>query len=109
MPLAQIAKKNLPPDQARGIPGYPIGAIRIGRLASDLSFRGQGVAKILLRDCLSRIVLLARSAESPAFRFIIVDAKNDVAIKIYHSFGFILLPDNCQTLVLPVETVLSSF
>lgn len=109
--MAEIAKKSLPPQVAKGIPGYPIGAIRIGRLARDQSVRGKGVGEILLSDCLKRVVQQALSKEAvvPAFRFILVDAKNDKAIHFYQKFGFVRLLDESVAMVLPLATAIEAF
>ena len=105
--MAQVAKQSLPPEAAKGIPGYPIGAIRIGRLARDISLRGTGMGKILLRDCLRKIAALARSRDVtvPAFKFILVDAKNEKAAQFYERFGFVRFVDTPATLVLPLATI----
>jgi predicted GNAT family N-acyltransferase len=108
--MAQVAKQNLPPDLAKGIPGYPLGAIRIGRLARDRSMKGKGVGEALLRDCLQKVAALTSQKEvsMPAFRFILVDAKNDYAARFYESFGFVRFPDTPNLLVMTVETILKA-
>lgn len=109
--MAEVAKKSLPLEVVKGIPGYPMGAIRIGRLARDYSVRGKGVGEVLLRDCLQRVVNHALSKEAiiPAFRFILVDAKNDKAIQFYQKFGFVRLLDESNALVLPLATAIEAF
>lgn len=108
--MAQVAKQSLPPEFAKGIPGYPMGAIRIGRLARAASSKGKGVGAALLRDCLNKFVALAsqNQVSMPAFRFILVDAKNDHAAKFYETFGFVRFPDAPNTLVMTVETILKA-
>jgi ribosomal protein S18 acetylase RimI-like enzyme len=109
--MAQVAKQSLPPDLAKGIPGYPMGAIRIGRLARDKSAQGQGVGEVLLRDCLRRIVGLATTTDitGPAFRFILVDAKTEKAAKFYEKYGFVRFKDTTGALVLPLATAVAAF
>jgi GNAT superfamily N-acetyltransferase len=108
--MAQIAKHSLPPEVVKGIPGYPLGAVRIGRLARDVSVRGRGVGALLLRDCLTRIVGLAISAgmPMPAFRFILVDAKTAQAVQFYQGFGFVCFKDTPSVLVLPLATAIEA-
>jgi len=109
--MAQVVKQSLPPDLAKGIPGYPMGAIRIGRLARDKIVRGQGLGEILLQDCLRRIVrfALAQDLPVPAFRFILVDAKNDQVAKFYQKFAFMRFSDTKSALVLPLATAIEAF
>lgn len=103
--MAEILKSSLPLEKARGIPGYPVGAIRIGRLARDTSVRGKGFGNILLKDCLRRIVSLSGNPNIPGFRFIVVDAKDQHAINFYQKFGFIPFLDQANALFLPLETI----
>lgn len=109
--MAQVGKQSLPAEVAKGIPGYPMGAVRIGRLARDRSFRGKGLGEVLLRDCLLRIVNLALARDLPtrAFRFILVDAKSDHAARFYETFGFVRFVDTPATLVLPVATAIAAY
>ena len=109
--MAQVAKESLPPDVAKGIPGYPLGAIRIGRLARDKSVRGKGVGEILLRDSLQRIVgfAVAKDLQVPAFKFILVDAKSERAVQFYEKFGFFRFVDTPSALVLPLATAIEAY
>ena len=103
--MAQIARISLPLHQAKGIPGYPLGAIRIGRLARDNSVRGTGCGELLLKDCLKRIVGFAQKEDHPAFKFVIVDAKNDNAIQFYKKFGFTHFLDQPNSLLMALDTI----
>jgi ribosomal protein S18 acetylase RimI-like enzyme len=91
---------ELPPSTAGKLPRYPsVPAIRMGRLAVDQAFRGQGLGGALLADALERT---ARS-EIAAFAFM-VDAKNEAAAAFYRHHGFIGLPDTPLTLFLSPAT-----
>lgn len=103
--MAEIARASLPPQVAKGLPGYPVGAIRIGRLARDLSVRGKGLGEILLRDCLTRIAGLSDAPDVPAFKFVVVNAINRKAVEFYQAFGFVALQDSPNTLLLSRETI----
>lgn len=107
--MAQVLKSSLPLENTHGLPGYPIGAIRIGRLARDLSVRGQGLGDFLLKDCLQRIVSLSDNPDIPGFRFVVVDAKNQEANNFYQKFGFISFQDETNTLFLPLDTVKKAY
>ncbi len=76
------------------LPRYPvIGATLIGRLARDLSFRGQGIGELLLVDALKMALAMSRKIASAA---VMVDAKDDKAHRFYTEFGFIGLPRDCK-------------
>uniref|UniRef100_UPI00046547F0 GNAT family N-acetyltransferase n=1 Tax=Robbsia andropogonis TaxID=28092 RepID=UPI00046547F0 len=83
------------------LPRYPtVSAVRMGRLAVDKSFTGQGLGGALLADALDR----AARSEIAAFA-LMVDAKDDTATAFYRHHGFIPLPDSPCTLFLPLATV----
>lgn len=73
---------------------------RMGRLAVDQAFKGQGPGGALLADALDRT---ARS-EIAAFA-LMVDAKDEAAAAFYRHHGFMALPDSPLILFLPPATV----
>ncbi len=92
---------DLPTDIRRKLPRYPVvPTIRMGRLAVDQAFKGQGLDSALLVNALRRAAL----SEIAAFA-LIVDAKDDEAAAFYRHHGFIALPDSPLTLFLPLATV----
>lgn len=98
---ASLVLAELPPETARRLPRYPsIPAVRLGRLAVDLAFRGQGLGSALLADGLAR----AARSEIAAFAMT-VDAKDEAAMQFYLYHGFIPLPDSPMALFLPLATV----
>jgi GNAT superfamily N-acetyltransferase len=51
---ASLALATLPPETARKLPRYPtVPAVRLGRLAVDKAFRGQGLGGAMLADALT--------------------------------------------------------
>lgn len=75
---------HLPAEQVRRLPRYPlIPAILLGRLAVSLDHRGQQLGSALLAD----VVLRVTRAEVMAYA-IVVDAKDDNAVRFYEHFGF---------------------
>ncbi len=85
------------------LPRYPaLGATLIGRLARDLSFRGQGLGEVLLIDALKRALAMSRKIASAA---VVVDAKDDNARRFYTGFGFIDFPETVNRLFLPMQTI----
>ena len=89
------------------LPRYPvIGATLIGRLARDLSFRGQGIGELLLVDALKRALELSKQIASAA---VVVDAKDAKAHDFYRDFGFIGFPETVNRLFLPMRTIAGLF
>jgi ribosomal protein S18 acetylase RimI-like enzyme len=98
---ASLLLADLPAATSKRLPRYPsVPAVRIGRLAVDRRFQGQGLGGALLADALERT---ARS-EIAAFS-VVVDAKDESAAAFYRHHGFIPLPDSPLTFLLPLATV----
>jgi ribosomal protein S18 acetylase RimI-like enzyme len=91
---------QLPPDLARRLPRYPtLPAARIGCLAVDARFRGQGFGRLLLWDATVR----ALRAEQANFT-LLVDAKDDAAVEFYRHYGFVSFTAAPRVLFLPLAT-----
>lgn len=98
---ASLLLTDLPHNIGKKLPRYPtVPAVRMGRLAVDQAFTGQGLGGALLADALDR----AARSEIAAFA-LMVDAKNEVAVAFYRHHGFIALPDSPFSLFLPLATV----
>ncbi len=98
---ASLLLANLPPSTGKKLPRYPtVPAVRMGRLAVDQAFKGQGLGGALLADAISR----AARSEIAAFAMM-VDAKDEAAAAFYRHHGFIALPDSPLTLFLPLATI----
>jgi hypothetical protein len=96
-----VETAGLPEESQRKLPRYPLTpATLIGRLARDLRFPGTG--KYLLVDALKRIVLLSRQIGSAA---VVVDVKDDKAMKFYLKNGFMPFRENTERLFLPMKTI----
>lgn len=92
---------DLPASTGKKLPRYPtVPAVRMGRLAVDQAFKGQGLGGALLADALGR----AARSEIAAFA-LMVDAKDEAAASFYQHHGLIALPDSPRTLFLPLATV----
>jgi ribosomal protein S18 acetylase RimI-like enzyme len=98
---ASVLLADLPASTSKKLPRYPtVPAVRMGRLAVDQVFKGQGLGGALLADALDR----AARSEIAAYA-LIVDAKDDTATDFYRHHGFIALPDAPRTLFLPRATI----
>ncbi len=98
---ASLLLSQLPPGTGKKLPRYPtVPTIRMGRLAVDQDFTGQGLGGALLADALGR----AAGSEIAAFAMM-VNAKDEAAVAFYRHHGFIALPDSPLTLFLPLATV----
>lgn len=92
---------ELPDKVRKKLPRYPsVPVVRLGRLAVDKTFQGQGLGGALLADALTRV----RRSDIAAYA-LIADAKDDSAKAFYQHHGFIALPDSPLTLFLPLASV----
>jgi ribosomal protein S18 acetylase RimI-like enzyme len=86
---------DLPAEETRRLPRYPLlPAALIGRLAVSEQCRKQGLGAARILDAVGRI---ARSAFA-----LIVDAKDDAAVRFYVHLGFQPFAGRPLTLFLPV-------
>lgn len=98
---ANLLLSNLPPSIGKKLPRYPtVPAVRMGRLAVDRAFKGQGLGGALLADALDRAV----RSEIAAYA-LMVDAKDESAAAFYRHHGFIALPDFRMTFFMPLATI----
>ena len=89
------------------LPRYPaLPATLIGRLARATAHKGRGLGELLLMSALERA--LAASTEIGSIA-VVVDAKDEEAIKFYASYGFVRLPEHPNRLFLPMATVEKMF
>jgi len=92
----------LPQEQAKGLPRINIPVVLLGRLAADVTCRGQGLGQLLLVDALRRTQLVA---EHVGVRGIEVHAIDDAAKTYYLKFGFQPLLDQSNHLYLPMAVI----
>ncbi len=83
--VAEIAKDSFP-ELLRKMPQI-IPVVKLGRLAIDQRFQGQGFGQILLADAITR------SATQVAGVGLVVDALHEKAARFYRNLGFIVFPD----------------
>jgi GNAT superfamily N-acetyltransferase len=93
LPLTELA-----PEQTRRLPRYDaFPAALVGRLAVDEMFRGHGLGSALLVDAMAR----ALRAE-PAIFAMIVDAKDETALRFYLHHGFQHFTSRPMSLYVPL-------
>lgn len=87
------------------LPRYPIPTVHLGRLATDVNSRGQGLGELLLIDALQRTVLVAAELGIYAVELC---ALTENAKNFYLKYGFVALKDDERHLYLPIETLRKS-
>ncbi len=96
-----VLRDELSEEQAKGIPRHDrIPAFLIGRLARDITARGQGLGELLLVDALSRLA----SVEA-AGRMVVVDPIDATATAFYERYGFRPLGRATARLYLSMQAV----
>ncbi|MDQ2741171.1 MAG: GNAT family N-acetyltransferase [Chloroflexota bacterium] len=101
---ASVAPTHLPEAIVRKLPRYPaLPTMLIGRLATDVRYRGQGFGKLLLFDALRRALDLSHSIRAIA---IMVDAKDAAAVRFYERYGFQRFADDARRLFIPMAIVI---
>ena len=102
----QVAVGELPPEISRRVPYTDVPATLLGRLALDLKYQGQGLARILLLDALNRSFQNSSRVASLA---VVVDAIDDNANSFYQHYGFIPFSNHPSRLFLPMDTMKKLF
>jgi predicted GNAT family N-acyltransferase len=98
---ATIQFDQLSSTDRKGLPKYPIPAVRIGRLAAALSTCGQGLGELLLQNAIKRVLLMQNTLGVYA---VVVEAKDAAAESFYLKYGFRLCDVESRQLYLPLGT-----
>ena len=97
-----VTLDSLPEPAARVLPKYPnVPVTLLGRLAVSLNYRGQGLGELLLFDAIRRSVESCRLVASAG---VLVNAKDDSALRFYLKYGFLELRGVPNRLFLPMGT-----
>ena len=98
---------ELPAEMVKKLPRYErLPATLLGRLAVDLSLKGQRLGQFLLLNALHRSL---QAATGIAFLAVIVDAKDDSAASFYRHMDFIPLQATPARLFLPMKVIAELF
>jgi len=98
-----VLASELPEDARKKLPRYPhIPTTLLGRLAIDVNHRGKGLGGYLLFHAL-------RESWEASFRIasvaVVVDAKDDAAVRFYRHHEFLPFPDDPRRMYLVMSTI----
>lgn len=96
---AEVRLADLQPADAKPLPPYRVPCFRMGRLARDQRWQGQGIGPLLLGLAVQRCLDAKRSVGGYA---LIVDAKGAAAKGFYERHGFRSFQDTPLSLYLPL-------
>ncbi|MCF7939660.1 MAG: GNAT family N-acetyltransferase [Spirochaetales bacterium] len=102
---ASITCSSLPERYSKKIPRYPVPCVLLARFAVDKAYHSQGIGSYLLRDAMNKTIDISYTIGAYA---LIVDAKNEKARNFYEYYGFIRLPENDDSLFLPINTIIQA-
>jgi GNAT superfamily N-acetyltransferase len=94
------AQAEAPPVLTKGIGRYPIPLVILARLAVDVTEKGQGLGKALLKDAILRTL---QAAEIAGLKAIFVQAKDQDAERFYTKHGFLPSPGDPLHLFFPLD------
>ena len=97
--LAELENRHLPEAWRKKLPRR-IPGVRLGRLAVDSQYQGQGLGELLLVDALTRAQRIYAEAGGIG---LFVDALDEQAAGYYLSLGFEASPDNPLLLFLSAK------
>src|SRR5262249_42656456 len=96
----------VPEADRKKLPKHPVPTVHMGRLAVDLSCRGQPLGETLLFHALRTSLTISRLAGAFAVDLLAID---EDARAFYLKYGFLALEDNPSHLYLPMKTVETLF
>lgn len=97
----EIVAADLPPEYAKKYPGRAPAA-KLARLAVSSDRQRQGLGGIMMVEAMRRTLAVSENIGIIGF---FVDAKSQAAREYYEQYGFIPLPNNPLTLLLPLATL----
>ena len=100
-----IEADKLPANLGGKLPGFPIPATLLGRMAVAQTLRRQGLGEFLLLHSLERALHASRQVASWA---VLVDAKPE-ARDFYIKYDFLPIPSQPARLFLPMKTIENMF
>lgn len=102
----QVEVSNIPPEDTKRFPRYPVPVIHLARLAVDKTVQGERLGETLLMDALEKALAVSRSVAAYAVEVVSID---DSARRFYLKYGFKELIDDQLHLYLPMRIVTKLF
>ena len=99
---ASVAYSRTPEIARRGLARHEVPGFRLGRLAVDRNFQGQGMGGQLLLAAGRRSLLASTEVGGVV---LVIDAKNERGAGWYASYGAVPLVDAPLSLLLPLATI----
>jgi ribosomal protein S18 acetylase RimI-like enzyme len=97
---AQLQVEDLQPEDRARLPAYPVPAIRMARLAVSTHAQGQGYGQLLLGHAVN---IAFATRQTLGVRVLVVNAKDEVAVRFYESYGFRRTSAQALTLYLSIS------
>ncbi len=98
-------ERGILPDEKKLPRHEKISAIYLSMIAVDTRVQGQGVGSFLTAAALAKCVDIADMAGG---RFVVLDALNDSAARLYRRLGFVDLPSKPLRMIIAMSTVRKS-
>lgn len=102
----QVEINNIPPEDTKRFPRYPVPVIHLARLAVDKTVQGERLGETLLMDALEKALAVSRSVAAYAVEVISI---NGTARSFYLKYGFKELIDDQLHLYLPLRIIAQLF
>ncbi len=102
----EISSLSLPEKMRKKLPRFPLGTVRVVKLAVDKSVQGRGLGKDLLFHAFHISLEWSNAVGIVA---ITVDPIDDTAKSFYLKYGFHEFEDNRRSLYIPISTVANLF
>jgi predicted N-acetyltransferase YhbS len=101
-----VSRDQVPPRVGQGLGQYPVPITLLARLAVDLSEKGKGLGRGLLKDAVLRAF---QASELVGSRAIVTHAKDQAARSFYERFQFVASPLNELHLYLLMKDIRGLF
>ena len=100
---SSVSKAILPSEISNKFPPTysDLPYVLLGRLAIDITLKGQGFGEIMLIDALMKCMIIS---EQMGILGVVVDPIDQDAVNFYEKYGFILLPTSGK-MIISIQTI----